>query len=191
MSWHHGLLRSKPILYALTLAAICLAGFIILRVPMISPDRQRQLQTQTNAMALLQAVEGYFQQYNRLPESLGKVGELQTEGEEARALLLTLLAKNAEGKDESKGKRILFLNVEVTTAKKKGGLLYQDSGTNQIPEGLYDAWGRPFHLRCDSDYNGEIPDPLKAGEVIRNKVVIVYSYGKDGKPGGGDDIKTW
>ena len=32
------------------------------------------------------------------------------------------------------------------------------------------------------------------GNVVRNKIVIIYSYGADGKTGGkytGDDVKTW
>jgi hypothetical protein len=190
MSWHHGLLRSKPILCALTLAAICLTAYILLRVPTVSVDHQEKLQTQTSATDLMRAIEDYYLDHRRLPEA-AKDEEQQTEGEEGRNLLRILLALDAQGKNLPSNKWIRYLCVEETTSKQMGGLLYQDRGTNQIPQGLYDAWGRPFHVKFDTDNDQQIQDPLARGDVVRNKVVIVYSYGKDGKPGGGDDIKTW
>jgi len=36
-----------------------------------------------------------------------------------------------------------------------------------------------------------IEDPLRPGNVVRGEVVLVYSYGADGKPRTKDDVKTW
>ena len=46
-------------------------------------------------------------------------------------------------------------------------------------------------MKIDDDYDGEIPDPLKQGGIIRGATFALYSYGQDGKLGEGDDIKTW
>jgi hypothetical protein len=101
---------------------------------------------------------------------------------------LCLLAKDKDGRDLPANFHPRF---EERKNKNMGGLLYRTGSGGLIPTGLYDAWGRPFHVRFDSAYKGELPDPLKPGSVIRDKIIIVYSYGQDGKPGGGDDIKTW
>jgi hypothetical protein len=46
-------------------------------------------------------------------------------------------------------------------------------------------------VKIDLEYEDEILDPLKQGNVVRNKKVIVYSYGNDEKIGGGDDVTSW
>jgi hypothetical protein len=190
MSSSPSLFRSKPILYALALAAICLAGIIILRVPTVSVDHQKTLETWRNATRLLQAIESFNSDHNRLPDA-AKVAELLTEGEDGRNLLRILLAKDQDGKDLPSNKWIRYLSVAETNDKKKGGLLYPSGTSESLPEGLYDAWGRPFHVKFDTDNDQEIQDPLTQDNVVSYKIAIVYSYGKDGKPGGGDDIKTW
>src|SRR5688572_2750734 len=83
------------------------------------------------------------------------------------------------------------LFCSVRKSKAKGGRVYSNGGSGATPEGLYDAWGNPFYLKFDDDYDQEIPDPLTQGNIVRNQTVIIYSYGQDKKLGGGDDIKTW
>lgn len=181
--------RGKVIAIAAVIGTITLTAYLIFAGINIALNQQRRVQTGMDASALRQAVEGYFDTYNRLPEQVRE--EMVTEGREAQQLLLVLLAKDKDGKDLSQGKQPRFLNVEEAKHKSQGGLLRDFSDGTGMPIGLYDSWGRPFHLRFSPDDKMEIPDPLKVGEIIRGKRVIVYSYGKDGRPGGGDDIKTW
>lgn len=181
--------RGKAIGIGIAIGTIAFAAFILFAGIDIAMSQQRRVQTGMYASALRQAVEGYFDTYNRFPDQARE--EMVTEGQEAQQLLLVLLAKDKDGKDLSQGKQPRFLNVEEARHKSQGGLLRDYSDGTGMPIGLYDAWGRPFHLRFSPDDKMEIPDPLKAGEIIRGKRVIVYSYGKDGKPGTNDDIKTW
>ena len=113
------------------------------------------------------------------------------EGPEGRAFLLELLGDKPTASPGASVRRISYIDPEPGEVKSKGGLIYEKPAEMQGPQGFYDAWGQPFHVVIDDDYNGEIPDPLAPGHLIRGKIAIVYSYGPDEKPGGGDDIKSW
>ena len=176
---------------ALAIGAIGFAAFILVGGIQLALNQQKRAQTGMNAVALQEAVESYFDFYSRLPGQAQEGRELIAEGREAQEFLLVLLAKDKDGKDLSRGRQRRFLIVDEAKHKNQGGLLYDSGSKTALPMGLYDSWGRPFHLRFSPYDKIEIPDPLQAGEIIRDKRVIVYSYGKDGKPGGGDDIKTW
>ncbi|WP_035611347.1 hypothetical protein [Haloferula sp. BvORR071] len=183
--------RSKIIRGALGVFALFLLAMGIFKIPVSSDTTQRTVQAKINATGLLQAIEGFYATYGSLPQPAPAGKELLTEGEEGAKLLTVLLGKEDLGDSMQNKRQIRFLTVEETRVKTKGGLFYSKGGSGQRPEGLYDSWGHPFHVIFDSGHNLEIPDPLKPGNVVRNKVAIVYSYGKDGKPGGEDDIKTW
>lgn len=167
------------------LAAMTFAGINI------ALTRQKKVQTQTNATGLYQAIEGFYQQYSRLPDFGGTGDEARTEGQSGTELLTILLGKEELNNSTQNKKQIRFLNVDETKMKNKGGLLYSNGGSGATPEGLYDAWGNAFYVKMDTEYDNEMQDPLKSGNVVRNKVVIVYSSGPDGKIGTQDDIKTW
>ena len=183
--------HSKAVGITLVFAALLLAARWLLQVPTIHPDRLKALQTKTNATALLVAVKGFYSTYKAQPKVASKGAELLTEGSDGIELLTILLGKEEVTSAMENRKQIRFLIVEETKRKDKGGLFYSKRGEDAIPEGLYDAWGHPFHVRFASGEAQEIPDPFKPGEIIRDKIAIVYSYGKNGKPGDDDDIKTW
>lgn len=167
------------------LAAMTFAGINI------ALQKQKKLQTQTNATALVTALEGYYSQYNRIPDFGISGDEARTEGQAGQELLTILLGKEEVTNSMQNKKQIRFLTVEETKQKAKGGLFYSKGGTGATPEGLYDAWGNAFYIKIDTEYKGEINDPLKQGNIIRDKTFIVYSYGNDGKPGTTDDVKSW
>lgn len=154
-------------------------------------NKSKKLQTTTDARGLQSAVEAFQSEYSRLPEFGMQGDEAQSDGQSGSELLTILLGKEEVTDDMQNKKQITFLNAKVNKNKKKGGLIYSNGGSGATPEGLYDAWGNPFYLKFDDDYDQEITDPTEQGNIIRNKQVIVYSYGMDGKIGGGDDIKTW
>ena len=167
------------------LAAMTFAGINV------ALNRQKKVQTQTNATGLLQAIEGYYREYNRLPDFGAQGEDSRTEGQSGQELLTILLGKEEVTNTMQNKKQIRFLNTEETKTKNKGGLLYSNGGAGASPEGLYDAWGNPFRVRFATAEPWEIPDPFKPGEVVRGKVAIVFSYGKNGKAGDRDDIRTW
>jgi hypothetical protein len=85
--------------------------------------------------------------------------------------------------------------LEAKTAKsRKGGLDYgTGSGTTVL--GLYDAFGEPFFVAFDDDYNDEITNPNKIGAsdptILRGFKAVVYSAGADRTLGTKDDVRSW
>ncbi len=153
-------------------------------------NKAKRLQSTNDARNLQQGVENFAREYSRLPDFGAQGDEARTEGE-AGAELLTILLGKEEVSDSMQNKRqIAFVNFKENSNKNKGGLIYTNKGSGGRPEGLYDAWGNPFYIKIDTEYDNELEDPFKQGNIIR-KTVIVYSYGADKKIGGGDDVQTW
>lgn len=153
-------------------------------------NRAKKLETSTNATAIYQAIDRYYSEYSKLPDVGMQGDEMVTEGQTGQELLRILLGKEETGTAMQNPRQIPFLNVKEGKNKDKGGLVYSKGSGNQI-EGLYDAYGRPFNLKFDDDYDDEIQDPITPGNIIRGKKVIIYSYGPDGKIGDGDEVKSW
>ena len=149
------------------------------------------LKSKTTATAVASSVEQYYQEYSKLPTIGGASDEVRTEGEAGIELLLVLLGKEDDTGTMQNPRKLPFLTVETGKNKNKGGLVYSNGGAGGQIEGLYDAWGQPFYIKMDTEYEDEILDPLTQGNVVRDKKVIVYSYGPDKKIGGGDDVKSW
>ncbi len=59
--------------------------------------------------------------------------------------------------------------------------LFRDSPTTV---GLFDPWGRPYHVRFDGDGDGYVENPSAAGNKIK-ALAVIWSAGKDG------DSATW
>jgi prepilin-type N-terminal cleavage/methylation domain-containing protein len=157
----------------------------------VAIKRANALKTRTSAMAIASAVEQYYQEYSKLPTIGGATDEVRTEGEAGVDLLLVLLGKEDDTGTMQNPRKLPFLTIETGKNRNKGGLIYSNGGAGGQIEGLYDAWGQPFFIKMDTEYEDEILDPLIQGNVVRNKKVIVYSYGADKRIGGGDDVKTW
>ncbi len=149
--------------------------------------------TQTDATALLQAIEGFHNTYDTLPSVVPKGGEMLTEGKDAVALFTVLYGREEVTSAMENKKQIRFMSIGDIKRRKSSSYAIDDEVLpGPTPQALYDSAGRPFHVRFASgDEPWEIPDPFKPGEVVRDKVAIVYSYGKNGKPGDRDDVKTW
>ena len=159
--------------------------------------RAKKLQTDNDARGLQSAIERYYNEYSKLPDFGIQGDEATTDGQAGGELLKILLAKEEVASGMQNPRQIVFLNAKESKNKAKGGLVYSSGGSSATPQGYYDAWGNPFHIKIDDDFDGEINDPLQSGNIIRNKNLVVYSYGPDGaigakgKTGVGDDIKTW
>lgn len=168
----------------IVLAAMSLGGI------QIAQRKAKTLQSQADATALQQAIDQYYQEYSKLPGIASNSNEIQTVGESGVELLTILLGREDDTGTMQNPRKIPFLNVKESRNANKGGLVYSNGGAGGQIQGLYDAWGRPFNIRLDNEYEGEIADPLIQGNVVRNKSAIVYSFGQDGRLGT-DDVKTW
>lgn len=153
-------------------------------------NKAKKVQTLTDANQLVQGIEKFNSEYSRLPDFGAQGEEAQTDGEAGAELLTILLGKEDVTDSMQNKKQIPFVNFKENKNKNKGGLVYSSGGSGARPDGLYDAWGNPFYIKIDTEYDGELEDPLKQGNIIR-KSVIAYSYGADKKIGGGDDVQTW
>ncbi len=169
---------------------VVLAAMSLGAISVVS-KRAKNVQTLTDATELKGALDRYYAEYNKLPDFGMPGDEMQMEGQAAADLLTILLGKEETGTDMQNPRQIAFLGSKPKTVKAKGGLIYSSNASNAKPEGFYDAWGKPFRLKIDDDYDGEILDPLRQGNIIRGANFAVYSYGADNKSDGGDEIKTW
>lgn len=148
--------------------------------------KKDMLVTQASVSDLNMALNAYFDTYNRMP-SVGGSDEMTADGNAGTELLTILLGKEEPGADMQNPKQVAFLTTKIGKSRNQGGLIY--SG-NQV-EGLFDAWGRPLHIKFDQDLDGEIPDPITQGSVVRQRKAIIWSFGADGKFGDADEVKSW
>jgi prepilin-type N-terminal cleavage/methylation domain-containing protein len=148
------------------------------------------LKARNSAIALANSIEQFYQEYSKLPDIGAETDEIQTVGSGGVDLLTVLMGKEEANDTLQNPRKLPFFAAEVGKTKKKGGLVYSNGGAGQL-EGLYDPWGNSFYVKLDIDFEDEIDDPITQGNIVRNKVVIVYSYGVDGKLGNGDDVKSW
>jgi len=148
--------------------------------------KEKMLTTLNHVKNLSDALEQYYQSYGHLPK-IGSQEDLTGDGEAGTKLLTILLGKEDPSSDMQNPKGIVFLTTGFSTNKRLGGFVY--SG-NKL-EGAFDAWGRPLNIRFDADFDQEIPDPIRQGDTVRQKNVIVWSFGADGKFGDNDEVKSW
>lgn len=152
--------------------------------------RAKQTKTQNDAIALVHGIDDFNREYSRYPDFGAQSEEIRVEGEVGGELLTILLGKEEVGDSMQNKKQIDFATFRESPNKNQGGLVYASKDSGAKPEGLYDSWGNALFLVIDADNNGEVPDPFNAGKVVR-ETVIAYSFGADGKAGGGDDVKSW
>ena len=152
----------------------------------IATKRQKAVTTLNDIQALSAALEAFNTEYSRMP-SIGSGDEITMEGEAGSKLLTVLLGKEDSNGDMENPRQLSFLTAKISSNKKKGGLVYNG---NQV-EGMYDAWGRALNVRFDDDFDGEIQDPIKQGNIVRQKKAIIWSFGADGKFGDDDEVKSW
>jgi hypothetical protein len=146
-------------------------------------------QTQTDVLALEQAVDHFFSEFSKLPDP--GADDFTTEDDAGRTLLVVLLGNEPAGPAMMNPRKIPFLNVRIGRHKKKSGLIYASESGREI-EGFYDAWGNPFRMILDNDnddvlrfsYGGK---PLE----VRGHGCLVASKGPDGVEGTKDDLKSW
>ena len=106
------------------------------------------------------------------------------------------ILRGVENPPTNNPRAIVFLSPSTArnTTPPKGGIS-QSAGT----VGQYmDVWGSPYAIVIDSDYNNQIvttPNPYSdidgsAGPSPLRLGAIAYSYGKNGKPGGGAAVSS-
>ena len=164
-------------------------------------ERARKTQAKNDVTQIVTAVNAFYTEYGKYPV----VSTITTDafyGTLPTGVIIPTGCANAgtndvlfnilRGIDTTNNPRaIVFLspNAARNTTPPKGGIS-QSAGT----VGQYmDVWGSPYAIVIDSDYNNQIvttPSPYSdtdgsAGPSPLRLGAIAYSYGKNGKPGGG------
>jgi prepilin-type N-terminal cleavage/methylation domain-containing protein len=115
--------------------------------------KSKTVQTLNLANNLNRAIQNFYDEYGSFPQETVLPTPITTAtGAEGVQVLLVLLAQETAASPLNK-RGVRFL--EPTQAKgKKGGLDYNVGST--VPTAMYDAWGEPFYIAFDDDYNDEI-----------------------------------
>jgi type II secretory pathway pseudopilin PulG len=175
-----GFVITIPILLAIALPAIMGAG-----------DAAKSTQALAECQRIVAAVQSYNVEYGRYPD-IGKPGSASdttvwSDNDKLFNILRAIpLGLNAD--DVNNPRKIQFFEGKTsTTTPAKNGF-----GADRV---LYDPWGDPYHIRISTGGDSHLDDPY-GGEPIQGSV-IVWSYGRDRKPGrNGDgraqfDITSW
>jgi prepilin-type N-terminal cleavage/methylation domain-containing protein len=152
-------------------------------------NKAKKVKAQAMETGIQQAIERYYSDYSKLPSVVSGSSSVDTTSQTGVKLITILLGKEESGSTMENPRQVNYLNIQEGKTKKDGGLVYSKSSGK--PEGIYDPWGNAFQILFDDDYNDEISDPLKSGNIIRGKICAVYTLGPDKKPGTQDDVKTW
>ncbi|MFM2221496.1 MAG: hypothetical protein RLZZ553_1244 [Verrucomicrobiota bacterium] len=154
--------------------------------------KAKTVQTLNIATNLSQAIHNYFDEYGSLPVVAATPTPIVTNSGEGVNVLRVLLAQEGTGTNILNTKGIRYLDVKNAKARK-AGLEYGSGGTTAT--GLFDAWGNPFYIAFDDDYNDEILNPNKITptdpDIIRGVKAVVYSFGADGVSQNKDDVRSW
>jgi hypothetical protein len=166
--------------YYMTVSSLLVPGSYA--VAQVAIKRAKVLRSRTMVVSTASAVEVFYHEYSKLPEPGGN--DFNTEDPAGRTLLDMLL-----GPGNPRG--VPFLVVEMGKTRKKGGLI-RGSGSGGSIVGLFDAWGNPFRVILDDDYD-EVLRFTYGGkpEVVHGRQVLVASKGPDGIEGTKDDVGTW
>ena len=164
------------------IVVLAAAGF---SAGIIAMNRAKTIASVATAKALENAVNNFYTEYGSLPDVPYKV---QTDSGEGVRLLNVLLGLE-ENSNKMQNTRMLKLLQAVETKTKSKGLLYSSSGR---AVGLYDAWGSPFTVETDVNYEERLRVSLgDKTELLNGRRVAVYSPGVDKKYGTTDDVKSW
>ncbi len=153
--------------------------------------RAKSVQSLNLATGLAQSINSFYDEYGSLPATAPTRDPLSTSAAGGVDVLRVLLALET-GNTTLNTRGIRFLDPKQAKGKK-GGIDFGANGATLTA--MYDAFGFPFYIAFDEDYNDEIqnPDKVKATDpdILRGFKAVVYSAGADGVLNTTDDVKTW
>ena len=170
-------------------------------------NNAKKLTTRAAATSLVGAVEGYFDEYNHLPEISGSGGGRANDADiKSNSRLMNILLALGDDGRRKNPKEIRFYSGKKakgkSTARAFGGIYYRGRENAD----LFDSWKklqsgqiRRYQLIMDSNYDEEIDDPFDRTERLYGVRVIAWSTGRDGLEKRGragadenlDNVYTW
>ncbi|GAA5480870.1 prepilin-type N-terminal cleavage/methylation domain-containing protein [Haloferula sargassicola] len=142
----------------------------------------------TYATSVEKAVNDFYTDYNRLPDFTQD--EIKTDSAQGEDLLKVLMAEEDGQRDLDNSRKVRYLEVPEGKANRNG--LIRSTGGRQGPKALYDAFGQPYTVVLNLDYEDELGFSMGGKQYrLRGKNVAVFSPGADGEEGTSDDVATF
>jgi prepilin-type N-terminal cleavage/methylation domain-containing protein len=160
-------------------------------------ERAKKLQARNDLTQIVTAVNAFSTEYGKYPVPDGIDADGYTVGDTGTSSRDVFDALRGVTSSLNP-RRIAFINPPEVKDRNR-----PRSGVVPAPNGqFYDPWGRPYVLRMDTDYDGQIPNPYTAdsgaGPDRIRQGAIAWSLGKDGVMGGNgrrftgsDDVISW
>jgi prepilin-type N-terminal cleavage/methylation domain-containing protein len=188
-SFHRGFTLVELLIVIAIIMVLAALGFAGVQTALRKAKTVQSLNIATN---LAQSIQNYYDEYGALPAVAPSNVPISTTTGEGVNVLRVLLAQEGNGTNILNTRMIRFLDVKTAKARK-AGLDYSGGATQAT--GLFDAWGEPYFIVFDDDYNDEIPNPQPNGtadaQIIRGVKSVIYSSGADRILGTRDDVRTW
>jgi len=151
--------------------------------------KARTTESKVLATSLKQAIDAFYSEYNKLPDIEAGAGGVETDAGDGLTLLRILLAQESESGDLENKRSVVFLNAKQAKAER-GGVEYGSGGGSV--EGMYDAFGNPFRVFMNVDYEDELVFSYGGKSYrLRGEQAAVASPGADMEAGNSDDVLTF
>ena len=169
-------------------------------------ERARKLQAINEVTSLIQAVDLYYDEYNRLPvpATAAPTGSGDLTIESSSGLMSILVGFDPVANPK---KIPYFVGKTVkgrTRSTARGGLFYSPGSPPSVE--LFDPFrrsgssptNRHYYLTLDTNLDGQIQSPIDPSDIIYHRSAIAWSVGKDGKLGSvsspaetRDNVQSW
>lgn len=170
------------------IAVLAAAGFSVGPAMM---NRAKKLSSQASATALASAVEQFYTEYSALPDPGSNTSDAEYSTSESNGVRLLEILTGIDNGDQN-ARKIRFLTAKEAN-NSKDGIVY--GGNGDRIEKMVDAWGQPFFIRLDYDYDERIMvNPQGSPAVnLNGRRVAVYSLGvaTSGDANAKTLVKSW
>jgi prepilin-type N-terminal cleavage/methylation domain-containing protein len=151
-------------------------------------EQARKTQAKNEEQQIVAAVNAYYTEYGKYPLPAGAAadtiyGSGGTSNGELFYTLRAVAGGTMNAADAANPRKIVFIQPPVSKDQTN-----PRSGIKTTTSVWYDPWGSPYNVEIDGDYNNQIttnPYTDQPGGQPLNNGVIAWSFGKNGKNGGG------
>jgi len=145
------------------------------------------------ATELRTAIMSYYSEYKVFPAVPGATKDSFGDDvlDTRNNLLVEMLLGESGPATAINRRRIQFFSARSAKGPISPGL-WKDPVTGRCH--LLDPWGNPYFLMIDTNSDNTLHPPARPSGVGNEEIytnVAVWSCGKDGRPGGGDDVSAY
>jgi len=166
---------------------------IFLPIGCPTPGHPKEVLARRTAAELRIAIMSYYSEYKGFPAVPGATKDSFGDDvlDTRNNLLVEMLLGESGPATAINRRRIQFFSARSAKGPISPGL-WKDPVTGRCH--LLDPWGNPYFLMSDTNSDNTLHPPARPPRVGNGKIytnVAVWSCGKDGRPGGGDDVTAY